>query len=75
MVFHNTCNGNADCALGITGVLIPGNHVNWKEFQVRFWFKKALYLFCIVLCYNYPKMLLPLVSVANRNPQEVSTDI
>lgn len=58
-----------------TGVLIPGNHVNWKEFQICFCFKQALYLFGMVLCYKHPKMLLPLVSVANRNPQEVSTDV
>ena len=58
-----------------TGFLILGNHMNWKEFQIDFWFKKAMYLFGKVLYYKYPKMLFLLVSVANRNPQEVSTDI
>jgi len=34
-----------------------------------------MYLFGNVLYYKCPKIFFPLVSVANRNPQEVSTDI
>lgn len=49
--------------------------MNRMEFQIDFSFKKAVYFFGNVVYCKYLKMLFPLVSVANRNPQEVSTDI